>query len=122
MNQSKNIKLIKKIFRETFPHVKFRFIKIHGSQYQETGLPDLMILCDGIIDLNQSVLFQQRQMPNFWIEIKRDWNDTPTNLQLYNVQDLRQYQFITGFMTGEEFKLNWGDKAQTLKRFLDNNI
>lgn len=121
MNQNKNIKLIKKIFRETFPHVKLRFIKIHGSQYQEAGLPDLMILCDGIVDPRQSVLFQ-RQMPNFWVEIKRDWGDTPTNLQLYNAQDLGGYQFVTGFVVGDEFKLNWGDKPQDFRKFLETEI
>ena len=57
-------------------------------------------------------------MPNFWIEIKRDWNDTPTNLQLYNVQDLRELGFITGFRVDEEFKLNWSDKPIDFNKFL----
>lgn len=121
MHQAMNLKLIKNIFKELFPHIDFRFIKIAGSQYQENGLPDLLILCNGYVDPNQSPLFQVR-MPNHWFEIKRDWNDAPTALQKYNIKHLRHYNYVTGFVSGDEFKLNWTDKPMKLIAFLKNSF
>jgi len=121
MKQNQNIKLIKKIFEETFPHIKFRFIKIHGHRYQESGLPDLMILSDGIIDPKQSIVFQ-RQMPNFWFEVKRNWKDKPDDLQKYNIKYFKCYNFVTGFISGDEFKSSWNDKPIKFKTYLENNI
>ena len=115
MKQNQNIALIKKIFHEVWPTVPIRFIKIHGSQYQEAGLPDLMILlgflCHGADQLS------------FWVEVKRDWKDEPSDLQKYNVKNLKWYGYYTGFIAGDEFKHDWGEKLPIfLKEYLANNF
>lgn len=62
----------------------YRIIKIHGGQYQESGLPDLMILTN---------------YGNFWVELKSDSkNDIASPLQKYNIENLKQYNFITAFV------------------------
>lgn len=107
MNQKQNINLIKKIFKEHYKNCKIRFIKIHGSQYQESGLPDLMILVKPMVHYKK-----------YWLEIKRDWKDTPTALQEFNIKDLRNFGYITGFISGNECKRNWTDKPQKLQDIL----
>lgn len=104
MNQNQNIKLIKKIIDEKYKDV--RYIKIHGGKYQEAGLPDLMILIPG--------------HKHIWIEIKRDWNDTPTKLQMWNVADLQRRGYMAGFVAGDEFKLAWNDPPQKLLHALSS--
>ena len=106
MNQKQNIELIKKIFKKKYPGLKIRFIKIHGSQYQESGLPDLMILVSGEI-INRI----------YWVEIKRDWKDEPLLLQKYNIKNLRLYGFRTAFIAGDEYKENWQDEPRNLCYF-----
>ena len=98
MKQKQNIILIKKIFKEHFKDAKIRFIKIHGSQYQEAGLPDLMVLIHD---------FYRDRPLKFWLEIKRDWDDGPSELQRYNVESLRWYGFHAGYIAGDEFKEGW---------------
>lgn len=98
MNQTANNALIKKILIANFQD-DVRFIKIHGSKYQESGLPD--ILC---------AIKRTRKTINIWLEVKRNWKDKPTPLQIYNIKDLRNRNFFTGFVAGKEFKLNWNDE------------
>ena len=75
---------------------RVRFIKIHGGQYQQAGLPDLMILVN-------------RQ--HFWLELKRDPSDIPTEIQSYNCERLAIQGFITGFVFAKDKDLwytsNW---------------
>ena len=97
MNQKTHMKYLHKLINENYSSFKHctkmpRFIKIHGNKYQEAGLPDLMIM------------FGKK---TFWVELKRDWNDEPTDLQKYNVKDLRNYRFITGFVVEDKFKFAW---------------
>jgi len=104
MLQNKNISLIKKIVHERFPlkSTKIRFIKIHGGRYQETGLPDLMVL----------ISFNEGGNARYWLEIKRNWKDEPSDLQKFNIQDLREFGFITGYVVGDGFKAKWSEKKQ----------
>ena len=100
MTQNQNIKLIKKVFINHFKNDKIRFIKIHGGRFQESGLPDMMILV------------KSRQL-KFWLEVKRDWNDTPSKIQQYNIADLRLAGFITGYVAGPEITEIWENSKKT---------
>jgi hypothetical protein len=100
LNQAANIKLIKKTFDNLFAGESIRYIKIHGGQYQESALPDLMILISNHPGSKEYKL---------WIEIKRDWKDKPSPLQEFNIKDLRNYKYITGYISGDEWKENWTD-------------
>lgn len=83
-----------------------RVIKIHGNRYQERGLPDVLILTPGWTP------------PNIWLEIKGSWSDKPTTLQTYNVKNLREYGFVTGYVVGYEVKQNfYNEKTTQLKDF-----
>ena len=104
MNQAKHVPYIKKLlldleyFKDLHTrnsnHVP-RFIKIHGSNFQENGLPDIMILTPHV---------------NFWLELKRDWKDHPSAIQKYNILSLAQYGFVTGFVVDDEYKSLWEDE------------
>lgn len=102
ITQDKTLRILKKLFNE-HPPMCVRFIKIHGGRYQEAGLPDILILTAN---------------KNFWLEIKRDWSDKPSSLQTWNITTLRQYGFITGYVVGDEYKLNWDDLPQKLPNIL----
>ena len=91
MKLKENIELIKRIFDKHLKNV--RYIKIAGSQYQENGLPDMMIL-------------RTKDRP-IWVEVKRDIKDKPTKLQLWNITDLRNRGVITGFIVGDMFYTDW---------------
>ena len=104
MKQNDNKKLIERIFKEAFPEANMRFIKIHGSKYQESGLPDLKIEVDKM---------------HFWLEIKRDWQDDPTPIQKWNIVDLRKHGYITGFVAKDEYKSVWETNSSIkLKDFI----
>lgn len=98
MLQNNTIIRVKRLFSDFFSEEKIRYIKIHGSQYQESGLPDLIILIG-----NQYKL---------WIEVKRGWKDEPSKLQVHNIKDLRLHGFITAYAVGDRFKFNWTDKKE----------
>lgn len=116
MKQSANKKIVRKIFKEVFPANKFKFINIHGGMYMETGLPDYLILSEG--NVNPYTLDYMR-LPHFWFEIKRDWNDEPSQLQKHQVKDLATYNYVvTGFVAGDEYKAFWEEKPTKLKTFL----
>ena len=104
MKQPAAYKKLKEAFVAQFGKENVRFIKIHGSKYQEAGLPDVIVLVH-----NSSSDYFVKTSSHFWIEIKRDWNDTPTALQQYNIVNLRSHGYQTGYYIGTEFKLNWGD-------------
>lgn len=117
MNQKQNIRLIKKILKDYWPEYQTRFIKIHGGPYQEKGLPDLMILC------HRSILKGHNDHIKFWLEIKRNWKDDPTKLQKFIIEDLRQFGFITGFISDNEYKEHWSQKIPTeLFEFFNCNL
>jgi len=108
--QKQTIDALRLLFRQRFGTAGFRFIKIAGSAYQEDGLPDLLIKTyNGFL---------------FWFEIKRDWEDKPTPLQIYNINDLRiRHKLLTGFCILNkkkelEFKRHWEDKAIDLGQFI----
>ena len=103
MKQPAAYKKLKETFVAQFGKENVRFIKIHGSKYQEAGLPDVMVLVNYSIPSSGSITHR------YWIEIKRDWNDTPTALQQYNIVNLRSHGYQTGYYIGGEFKLNWTD-------------
>ena len=123
MNQKQNIELIKKIFKQRFSDAgdKIRFIKIHGSQYQEAGLPDLMILISTLPN-GPLTAWTKRIQLRFWFEIKRNWKDEPTPLQKHNIQNLFQFGFHTGYIAGDEIKLSWHSKEIKLKSYLKDII
>jgi hypothetical protein len=100
ISQTKTINIVKKIFSESTKFRDMRFIKIHGSQYQESGLPDLLIL-------TITRMYQDRVI--FWLEVKRTWIDHPAAIQQFNINDLRYHGFRTGYVVGDEFKHNWSD-------------
>ena len=91
MTQDQTIRILKKVFEQY--SIEPRLIKIHGGQYQEKGLPDLLVLMP--------------DEPNWWLEIKANWNDTPTKLQQHNIEQLRKYGFVTGYLVGNQFKFRW---------------
>ena len=100
MKQAKAIGTIKKIFYQAYGKENVRVINIHGSKFQEAGLPDWKILVKEN-DLHRPF--------HFWIEHKTNWDQTPTSLQQYNVKNLRDFGYITGYTTGNDFKYNWID-------------
>jgi len=109
--QSQTIKTIQQILNRF--DIQYRLIKIHGSRYQEAGLPDLMIL----------IRKSETERWNLWVEIKSSWSDKPTKLQQWNVEfSLRDYDFITGYVVGDEFKTHWTGKAVKFEDFLKKNI
>jgi len=61
----------------------FRIIKVHGGSFQETDLPDVMVLTNH---------------GNFWFELKKDATDRLTKLQAYNIEDFRNFSFLTGII------------------------
>jgi len=88
----------------------YEFIKIHGSSYQEKGLPDVQFY----IRNGDKTYF-------FWLEIKNGWLDKPNTLQLRNVEKrFRKIGWITGFVVGKEFKYNWTDTIKTNILYLIN--
>jgi len=98
LNQKDNIKLIKKTIAKYLPEKwRIRYIKIGAGRFQEAGLPDLIIL---IKKDNQLQL-------QFWIEIKRNWLDKPTELQKFNIKDFQDFGFITFFVAGNEICFEW---------------
>ncbi len=105
MTQAQTTQKIKQTFKNKYPELYkyIRFIPIHGSRYQEAGLPDLMILVP---------LYR-----NYWLEIKRTWRDKPTQLQLYNLINLTDFAFTTGIVVGDEYKRNWEDSSS--KKLID---
>jgi len=95
--QPKTVKIIKDIFAKNFAKEEYRIIKIHGGQYQEKGLPDIMILTN----------IKDKEPLKFWIELKRNWKDKPSMLQMHNIKNLRKFGFVTGYCVGPEFKEKW---------------
>jgi len=112
LNQKDNIRLIKKTIRKIIDsqhkNIKVRYIKIGASKYQEVGLPDLQILIYNVTD---------KKHLKFWIEIKRNWNDKPSKLQIFNIIDLRCYGYRTGFIAGDEFKESILQNAEKIEDY-----
>jgi len=92
-------------FRKHFGVKNVDFINVHGSKFMKKGLPDLMILI-------------KDHMP-YWIEIKRNFHDTPEKLQKFRVKQYSRMGFITGFSDGRFIKFNWSDD---IKHEIDNFI
>ena len=107
MKQNKAIGIIKKIFYQHYGKENCRMIKLHGGRYQEGGLPDIMMLVRTHGEPGKTQFHEEFQ---FWIEVKRDWDDEPTALQKHNVKDLSRFGFITGYCIGDDFKYDWEDK------------
>lgn len=104
-SQKQTLNNIQKIFLEIFGEQNFRIIKLHGDRYQEAGLPDIDVYT------TQNLLFK--------FEIKRSWNDEPTELQKWNIKDARRYGFLTGYVVGNQFKPEWNSKmAVSLKQWV----
>lgn len=104
MRQRETIRRVTLAVRLVFGSQNVRTIKIHGGTYQEQGLPDLMLLVRG--------------GPCFWLEAKQTWQQRPTALQQHNVESLREFGFITGYVVGDEFKADLGDQPQKILDFL----
>lgn len=98
MTQKQTIKMIKSVLKSM--EIQWRMIKIHGGKYQETGLPDLLML-----------LRRGNQKRTVWIELKSSWTDSPTSLQRFNVESLRQFGIFTGYVVGDKYKADWADRT-----------
>lgn len=115
MKQGDNVNFIKSNFIREFTKFDYpiRFIKIHGGNFQECGLPDLMILIRNK---------KTNKSAQLWFEIKRDWNDNPSALQEINIKGLREFGFITGYFAGEEFKSDWNSEKAYSIEYIINKI
>lgn len=105
--QSQTMRILNRIIDKYFDIQERRIIKIHGSSMQEAGLPDVIILLKAK-DFNKSK--NTPESFQLWIEIKRNWKDTPTELQMNNIKKLPKFGFITGYIVGGEFKYSWDDE------------
>lgn len=104
VKQAQTIEAVKKLAASKFPNDDIRVIKIHGGQYQEAGLPDFMLLVG--------------KKYKFWLEAKSSWKDEPSQIQKHNIKNLRDHGFITGYVVGKEFKIDWDSTVYSFDEFI----
>lgn len=93
MLQQQEEKQIKKILKEILKD-DYLFVKIHGGQYQMSGLPDFLILTPGMI---------------FWLEHKRDKSDKPKKIQKHIIEKvLKKFNIFSGYIINGFVYPVWG--------------
>jgi len=94
VKESETRKQVKKVFNKFYDLDMFWIINQHGGRYSIVGIPDVIVLTED---------------KRYWFEIKRDWQDEPTVIQKFWVEELRRFGFVTGFVIGTKYKYAWND-------------
>ena len=89
----------------------FELIKIHGGNYQENALPDLLIM-----------IATKTKRIHLWLEAKKNWQDEPDKLQRWNVEERLRKYYITGYVAGDEYKQYWKSSPEKISTFLEEMV